>query len=109
MGVETWKLLASLNADKELARVLCPVTIEDDASLLPVADWVDTVIEITLDSGCCEHVMDISDAPGYSAFITESSGSRRNQNFIVGNGQKVPNEGEIQLNMESLGTDYSWH
>ena len=30
-------------------------------------------------------------------------GSRRGQNFVVGNGQKVPNEGEINLNMECEG------
>ena len=33
--------------------------------------------------------------------ITESPGSKRNQNFIVGNGSKVPNEGQVLLNLET--------
>ena len=33
--------------------------------------------------------------------MTESDGSRLKQNFIVGNGQKVPNEGQLLLNFES--------
>jgi hypothetical protein len=84
---------------------LLPVTLEDPAELLPLAEteWVDKWIEITLDSGCCEHVLDLTDAPGYGAFITQSVGSRRGQNFVVGNGQRVPNEGELHLNMEADG------
>ncbi len=47
--------------------------------------------------------MDLGDAPGYGAFLTQSDGSRRKQNFIVGSGQKVPNEGQLVLNLESDG------
>ena len=84
---------------------VCPVTTDDgEDNLLPATDeWVDTSIWITLDSGCCEHVMDITDAPGYHAYIVQSAGSMRKQNFVVGNGQKVPNEGEIHLNLEAGG------
>ena len=59
-----------------------PVTLED-ASVLPfsAADWEDKEIELTLDSGCCEHVLDIGDVPGYASFIVESAGSRRGQNL----------------------------
>ena len=52
-----------------------------------------------LDSGCCRHVMPPSEAEGY--MVRESVGSRRGQNFIVGNGELVPNEGEVQLNLEA--------
>ena len=45
--------------------------------------------------------MDLGDAPGYGRFLTESDGSRRKQNFIVGNGQKVPNDGQLLPNLES--------
>ena len=36
------------------------------------------------------------DAPGYA--VQDSPGSRRGQNFIVGNGERVPNEGQIFVN-----------
>ena len=48
--------------------------------------------------------MDLGDAPGYSAFLTESPGSKRQQKFIIGNGARVPNEGQLLLNMESSAT-----
>ena len=60
-------------------------------------------IELTLDSGCCEHVLDIVDVPGYANFIVESAGSRRGQHFVVGNCERVPNEGQVMLNMECEG------
>jgi hypothetical protein len=80
------------------------MTTDDEDPECLAMDWVDTEIEICLDSGCCEHVMDLGDAPGYSAFITESPGSKRQQQFIVGNGARVPNEGQLLLNMESSTT-----
>ena len=74
---------------------------DDEKEILAAFDqWVDSDIEITLDSGCCEHVMDLDDAPGYGAFVMESAGSKRKQNFIVGNGARVPNEGQLSLNLE---------
>ena len=47
--------------------------------------------------------MDVADAPGYAAFVLASAGSRRMQKFIVGNGQRVPNEGQAKLNLEHMG------
>ena len=64
-------------------------------------DWVEAEIEICLDSGCCEHVTDLVVAPGYITFLTESPGSRRQQKFTVGNGERAPNEGQPLLIMES--------
>ena len=78
--------------------------MECENDLFPMASWVDSHIEITLDSGCCEHVMDIDSAPGYCNFITQSPGSKRKQHFVVGNGQRVPNEGQVRLNMQFNGT-----
>ena len=65
------------------------VATEEPSSVPPVEGWVETDIDMVLDSGCCEHVMDAEDAPGYS--VTESPGNRRGQNFVVGNGETVPN------------------
>ena len=67
--------------------------------VLPVGEWQDVDINIALDSGCCAHVLDAEDVPGYR--VVESPGSRRGQNFIVGNGNPVPNKGEVHLNMEA--------
>ena len=78
--------------------MLFPVTVEE-SKIIPLAaeEWVDKWIELTLDSGCCEHVLDLADAPGYAIVITTPLGSRRGQNVVVGNGQNVQNEGEINL------------
>ena len=77
------------------------MTTDDEEPSAFGIDWVDTEIEVCLDSGCCDHVMDMQDAPEYQAFLMESSGSKRKQHFIVGNGARVPNEGELLLNLES--------
>lgn len=90
-----------LGQNMNMTDCILPIVTDDEECVLPVADWVDSFIEVTLDSGCCEHVLDLGDAPGYGAFMTESPGSRRSQNFIVGNGSKVPNEGQLTLNLES--------
>ena len=68
-----------------------------DDLLLGDTEWQDLEIEITLDSGCVDHVVDAAEAPGYC--ILQSAGSRRKQNFIVGNGAPVPNQGQIHLNL----------
>ena len=75
------------------------VTVEKEERLMPVAEWVDRDIEIILDSGACDNVLDAEDAPGY--LISESPGSRQGRNFVVGNGEKMPNEGQVELRMES--------
>ena len=36
-------------------------------------------------------------------YVVESAGSKRGQHFVVGNGEKVPNEGQLCLNMEFDG------
>ena len=58
-------------------------------------EWRDVDIELILDSGCCEHVMDAEHAPGYP--VLPSPGSLRGQNFFVGNGEPLPNEGQVNL------------
>ena len=71
--------------------------------MLRVRNWIDIDLEMVLESGACEHVMDSEDAPGHAAF--ESPGSRRGQGFVVGNGAREPNEGQVQLNLEMGSTD----
>ena len=71
-------------------------------TLLPVGSWVDSVIRITLDSGCVEHVMCLENSPVYDDALRQSAGSCQEHNFLVGNGQPLPTQGEMKLNMESL-------
>ena len=84
-----------------------PVTVEypEGTILLSDGEFVETEIEVALDSGCCEHVLDIVDAPGYINSILPSPGSRRGQQFVVGNGQRIANEGQVEISMATLDSD----
>ena len=64
--------------------------------------WRDMEVQVTLDSGCCKHVLPADAAPGYD--IVDSPGSRQGRNFVVGNGETVPNEGQVRHNL-ATGTD----
>ena len=47
--------------------------------------------------------MDSADATGYA--VSESLGSRPGQGFVVGNGARVPNEGQVPPNLEMGSAD----
>ena len=64
-------------------------------------DFTETVIELTLDSGCCDIVLDLSDTLGYDCVLGPSPGSKQGRNFIVGNGERLPNRGQILVNMNA--------
>ena len=79
--------------------MVLPMTTDDEYDHALLGDtWQDLDIEVTLDSGCVEHVLDAGETPGYC--IVASPGSERRQNYVVGNGHKIPNQGEIHLNLE---------
>ena len=61
--------------------------------------WQDVEFEVALDSGSIVNVCHPDDCPGY--VIQESLGSKRGQNFVVGDGGKLPNLGEWNLNLEA--------
>ena len=82
---------------------MLPITVDEGDHILPIEEWRDVDLEITLDSGACDHVMDSEDAPGY--LVSESPGSRRGHNFVVGNGHRVPNEGQMRFRMETTSAD----
>ena len=72
----------------------------EEHECLPIQDWQDIDLEFALDSGCCAHIMDARmDAPGYQ--IRESEGSRQGKGFVVGNGERISNEGEVALNLDA--------
>ena len=78
---------------------LMPLTVDDSDMLMPMTEWQDRELEVILDSGACHHVLDAEDAPGY--LVSESAGSRRGQNFVTADGARIPNEGQLDLFMES--------
>ena len=54
---------------------------------------------VVLDSGAADHVVDISETPGYQ--LQESAGSKAGSCFIAANGERIPNRGEVNLEMRS--------
>ena len=94
---------ATATAEEKRAQHLLPVTLDDDHDddvfIGGYENWRDIDLMMTLDSGCCKHVLPADAAPGYE--ISDSPGSRRGQGFTVGNGAKVPNEGQMSLNLEA--------
>ena len=70
---------------------------------MSMADFVETDIVLTLDSGCCDHIVDMADIPGYACVLAPSPGSKRNQKIVVGNGGRVKNQGQVDLRMSTKG------
>ena len=77
------------------------MTTEEDPSIMSLEDFVETDILLTLDSGCCDHIVDMADAPGYASVLHSSPGSQQNQKFVVGNGDRVANQGQVKLRMKA--------
>ena len=73
---------------------------EDDPAM--TIQWSDIDIDVVLDSGCSDHVMNVElDAPGY--VVTPSESSKAGRGFIVGNGERIPNEGQSTVNLRAMG------
>ena len=64
-------------------------------------DWIDVEFEVGLDGGSIDNVCHPGDALGCVAEL--SQGIRAGQNFIVGNGAKVPDDGQVNLNLQTGG------
>jgi hypothetical protein len=92
-----------------MGELLAPVqlvTVTETAEVLTNIDaWKDLEFEVALDSGSVVHVCSIDDCPGYR--VGESPGSRRGQEFLMGDGGTIPNLGQSQLNLsdEVVGRD----
>ena len=71
-------------------------TSEEDPTVMALEDFVETDILLTLDSGCCDYFVDTAHAPWYDAVLHPSPGSQRNQQFVVGSGERVANKGADQ-------------
>ena len=77
------------------------LTSEEEPAVMALEDFVETDFFLTLDSGCCDHIVDMAEVPGYAAVLHPSPGSQRNQQFVVGNGERVANRGQIKLRMKA--------
>ena len=63
------------------------------------SEWQDREFQVALDSGCTDNVCHPADVPGYP--LEPSIGSRNGQGFLVGNGARVPNDGQAHLNLHT--------
>ena len=80
------------------------VTVKETTEVLVNEEaWRDIEFEVALDSGSVVHVCSIDDCPGYR--VAESPGSRRGQDFLMGDGGTIPNLGQSQLNLSDGGKD----
>ena len=92
-----------------LEHMLAPInlfTIADETQEILLAEsWKDIEFEVALDSGSVVHVCAPVDVPGYKT--EESAGSKRKQNFLMGDGGEIPNLGQSKLNLsdEDCGRD----
>ena len=71
------------------------MTKEKDSVLVATNDqWEDLEFVVALDSGSVVHVCAPADCPRY--LLQESAGSRRGQEFLMGDGGTIPNLGQKQ-------------
>ena len=63
-------------------------------------EWPEIEFEVTLDSGSVVHVCSNEDTLGY--LLEPSPGSKINQQFMMGDGGTIPNQGQKQLRLGSL-------
>ena len=89
--------LQSIGLGEMLAPINIITAIEPDQILISTEAWQDIEFEVALDSGSVVHVCSVDDVPGYR--VGESPGSRRGQEFLMGDGGTIPNLGQSQLNL----------
>ena len=88
--------LRSIGLDAILAPVNL-ITAVEPQHILVNETWQDIEFEVALDSGSVVHVCSVDDCPGYR--LGESAGSRRGQEFLMGDGGTIPNMGQSKLNL----------
>ena len=82
---------------------LCEGYGQNAEILVSDADWIEVELEVALDSGATDHVCHSGDVPGY--IVEASPGSKAGQGFIVGNGARVPNDGQTLRSLQASGKD----
>ena len=71
----------------------------DDENLADALEWVDVEFEVALDSGSTDNVCHEGDAPGY--IVEPSVGSKRGQKCVIGDGNKIASDGQVNLNFQT--------
>ena len=84
---------------------LCDSVIPDPEMLVSKSERVDIEFEVALDSGATDHVCHSGDVPGF--VIEASPGSRAGQGFMVGNGDRMPNDGQSLLSLQVSGKNWN--
>ena len=82
--------------DVGLGKALAPInvlTLAEPEQILLNETWKDIEFEVALDSGSVVHVCAPEDCPGYRC--AESPGSRRGQEFLMGDGGTIPKLGPV--------------
>ena len=88
--------------DKMMTQIsLCEIDSASEILVGETAGWEDVEFEVALDSGAVIHVCSAADTPGYN--VQPSPGSRRGQQFMMGDGGKTPNQGQVALNLSNGG------
>ena len=66
-----------------------------------------TKMQVALDSGAGAHVMNHQDAPGYE--VRPSAMSKAGAAFLAADGGRIPNHGELTVNMLSTDSEGTPH
>ena len=63
-----------------------------------VREFFEELFEVALDSGAGDHVASKESAPTYK--LVESAGSRAGQHFVCAGNKRIPNQGQMTLNLK---------
>jgi hypothetical protein len=74
-----------------------------DQAIMPCEDD-EVIVEVTMDSGSIDHVMNDEEAP-YIA-VVESKRSREGRHYAGANGDAIKNEGEMHMKMQDPDADF---
>ena len=92
----SWRWGRNGDESKNTGSTLSLLDDERD-DLCTAEDYEYVMVEGILDSGSVAHVMDKHEAPGYR--VQETAASRRGQMYTGAGGEKIANEGELDLNL----------
>ena len=85
------------------------VVYPDDTELMAAGPELPryTTLKVALDSGAGAHVINRRDAPGYT--VSPSAMSRAGAAFLAADGGRIPNHGEVTVNMVSVDSKGGEH
>jgi len=79
-------------------------SISPEINVVSAPEYSD--IHVVLDSGAADYVVDNAETPGYH--VRESIGSRLGAAFVAANGERIPNRGEVELDLKAGGAKIKW-